>query len=54
MSALLFSEDPVALDAWACTLFGSVALPRNLHLAAAMGLGQVDFAALAPVEIVAA
>ena len=46
--------DPVALDAWACSLFGDIALPRNLHLAAAMGLGQVDFAALAPVEIVAA
>lgn len=45
--------DPVALDAWACSLFGGGALPENLHLAAAMGLGQVDFAALAPVEIVA-
>jgi uncharacterized protein (DUF362 family) len=45
--------DPVALDAWACGLFGGGALPANLQLAAAMGLGQVDFAALAPVEIVA-
>ncbi len=45
--------DPVALDAWACGLFGGGALPLNLRLAAAMGLGQVDFAALAPEEIVA-
>jgi uncharacterized protein (DUF362 family) len=45
--------DPVALDAWACSLFGKAALPASLPLAAAMGLGQVDFGALAPVEIVA-
>lgn len=45
--------DPVALDAWACRLFGTGPLPANLQLAASMGLGQVDFAALAPVEILA-
>jgi uncharacterized protein (DUF362 family) len=45
--------DPVALDAWACTLFGSSVLPGNLSLAEAMGLGKIDFASLAPVEIVA-
>lgn len=46
--------DPVALDAWACTLFGGAAMPASLHLAAAMGLGRLDFAALAPVEVIAA
>ncbi|MFO7688981.1 MAG: DUF362 domain-containing protein [Cryobacterium sp.] len=44
--------DPVALDAWACSLFGVATLPANLSLAASMGLGQVDFAALGPVEII--
>lgn len=44
--------DPVALDAWACTLFPNKPVPGNLALAAAMGLGQVDFAGLAPVEVV--
>ena len=34
--------DPVALDAWACTLFGARVLPASLPLAAAMGLGRVD------------
>lgn len=45
--------DPVALDAWVCSLFGQGTLPASLSLAAATGLGRVDFAALAPVEIVA-
>jgi len=51
--AIAAGFDPVALDAWACTLFGARVLPASLPLAAAMGLGRVDFAALAPVEIVA-
>lgn len=46
--------DPVALDAWACSLFGPAPPPRSLHLAAEMGLGQLDFAALAPVEVTTA
>ena len=45
--------DPVAIDALVCDLLGVTALPENLRLAAAMGLGQVDYAALAPVEITA-
>ncbi|KAA0253511.1 DUF362 domain-containing protein [Acidobacteria bacterium ACD] len=45
--------DPVALDAWACSLFAGQPLPGNLHLAASMGLGQVDFTALGPVEVLA-
>ncbi len=45
--------DPVALDAWACSLFGTRVLPASLGLAASMGLGQVDYAALAPVELLA-
>jgi uncharacterized protein (DUF362 family) len=44
--------DPVALDAWAVGLFGIVALPRSLTLAAEMGLGRTDYAALSPLEIV--
>jgi uncharacterized protein (DUF362 family) len=44
--------DPVALDAWAMTLFAAGPLPASLSLAAQMGLGRLDFAALAPVEIV--
>jgi uncharacterized protein (DUF362 family) len=43
--------DPVALDTWAASLFVPLPLPGNLALAAEMGLGRVDFAALAPVEI---
>jgi uncharacterized protein (DUF362 family) len=44
--------DPVALDAWAMTLFGAGPLPDNLRLAAAMGLGRLDWTARAPVELV--
>jgi uncharacterized protein (DUF362 family) len=44
--------DPVALDAWAVGLFGIGALPRSLALAAEMGLGRIDYAALSPLEIV--
>ncbi len=45
--------DPVALDAYACGLLGMTSPPESLRLAAGMGLGQMDYAALAPVEIVA-
>jgi len=45
--------DPVALDAWAFGLFQAPALPEYLNLAAARGLGRVDYQALGPVEIVA-
>lgn len=44
--------DPVALDAWAHSLMGKGPLPANLDIGAKMGLGQVDFTALSPVEIV--
>ena len=43
--------DPVALDAWACTLFGRSVQPANLSIAERMGLGTRDFASLAPIEI---
>ena len=43
--------DPVALDAWAYSLFPSVALPHNLHLAQQMGLGTTDFRSLDPVDV---
>ena len=46
--------DPVALDAWAMSLFGarSGELPEFLRLAEGMGLGQADFNAVSPVTIV--
>lgn len=53
LRAVAAGVDPVALDAWACSLFAGQPLPGNLHLAASMGLGRVDFAALSPVEILA-
>jgi uncharacterized protein (DUF362 family) len=43
--------DPVALDAWAFSLFQGRPVPRYLALAAELGLGQVDWAALGPVEL---
>ncbi len=42
--------DPVALDAWACTLLGKP-FPGNIAIAESMGLGRADFASLAPVEL---
>ena len=42
--------DPVALDAWACTVLGRPA-PGNIAIAESMGLGRADFASLAPVEL---
>ncbi len=44
--------DPVALDAWAYDLLGKGPRPANLEIAARMGLGRIDFAALSPIEIV--
>jgi len=44
--------DPVALDAWATSLF-PYPQPANLALAAQLGLGRLDWQSLAPVEIVA-
>ena len=43
--------DPVALDAWACGLFGKDDLPGSLAIAQKMGLGRIDYGALHPVEI---
>ncbi|MBI5548847.1 MAG: DUF362 domain-containing protein [Deltaproteobacteria bacterium] len=53
MRAIAAGVDPVALDAWAFNLFGVSELPENLRLAAQMGLGQLDFAGLSPVELLA-
>ena len=46
--------DPVALDAWAFSLFGALPreLPEFLSLAEDMGLGHADLNAVAPVTIV--
>lgn len=45
--------DPVALDAWAGTIFGATPdeLPEFLRIAEGMGLGTADFGSLGPVEI---
>jgi uncharacterized protein (DUF362 family) len=42
--------DPVALDAWACTVLGQP-FPGNIAIAESMGLGRADFASLAPTEL---
>lgn len=45
--------DPVAIDAWAHTLFGIHAddFPESIHLAASFGLGTFNVPAVAPIEI---
>ncbi len=44
--------DPVALDAWAFSLFPERPTPQSLTLAVGLGLGQLDWAGLSPVELV--
>ena len=44
--------DPVALDAWAYDLLGKGPRPANLEIAAGLGLGRIDYAALSPVEVI--
>ncbi|MCP4601390.1 MAG: DUF362 domain-containing protein [Proteobacteria bacterium] len=53
IGAVAAGVDPVALDAWAFSLFGVGldGLPQSLYLAEGMGLGKADFKSLAPVEI---
>jgi uncharacterized protein (DUF362 family) len=53
VGAIAAGTDPVALDAWAVGQLGAGPLPESLSIAAQMGLGRVDYAALAPLEIVA-
>ena len=47
------SVDEVALDAWACGLLGTPRgeLPPYLSIGEQMGIGEVDFRALNPVEV---
>ncbi|MBW2278292.1 MAG: DUF362 domain-containing protein [Deltaproteobacteria bacterium] len=54
MSMVAAGTDPVALDAWAFSLFGVGIdeLPESLHLVQQAGHGQIDYEALQPVEIV--
>ena len=52
MRTIAAGFDPVALDAWAYDLLGKGPRPANLDIAAGMGLGCLDYAALAPVEVV--
>jgi uncharacterized protein (DUF362 family) len=53
MNTVAAGVDPVALDAWAFSLFGSDPQKYSevLQLGEEMGLGQADFEALSPVEI---
>ncbi|MGC4113134.1 MAG: DUF362 domain-containing protein [Myxococcales bacterium] len=51
MGVMAAGFDPVALDAWAFSLFPGVPLPGNLHIAQELGLGTIDFNALSPVEV---
>ena len=48
--------DPLALDAWACSIVKSPrsGLPAYLWIAEKMGLGTSDLRSLQPIEIVAA
>ncbi len=47
------SFDPVAIDAWGCSLLGATPeeLPGYLQLGQKMALGNTDFSRLSPVEI---
>ena len=49
--AMAAGFDPVALDAWAFSLFPSLPLPGNLRIAEQMGLGTTDFRSLDPIEV---
>jgi len=53
VGAIAAGFDPVALDTWAGTIFGTEPddLPEYLRIAQDMGLGTSDFAALSPIEI---
>jgi uncharacterized protein (DUF362 family) len=55
LGALAAGIDPVALDAWACGLLDTpqAKLPGFLALGEQLGLGQVDYRALAPIEMTA-
>ena len=53
--AIAAGFDPVALDAWACSIFdpAAVAPPEYLRIAESMGLGTADFRSLQPIEVIA-
>ena len=55
VQTVVASLDPVAADAWACEAVGvaPAALPHFLELTEGMGLGQRDYRALQPVEVMA-
>ena len=52
--AIAAGFDPVALDAWACSIFPSSAgsIPAYLRIAEGMGLGSADFQSLQAPEII--
>ncbi|MEE4272146.1 MAG: DUF362 domain-containing protein [Thermoanaerobaculales bacterium] len=53
VGAVAAAFDPVAIDAWAGSIFGfgPDELPPYIHLAEEAGLGKVDFRSLQPLEI---
>jgi uncharacterized protein (DUF362 family) len=53
VGAVAATVDPIAADAWICSLLRGkdVDVPGYLHLGERMGLGRVDFRALEPAEI---
>ena len=53
LNTVAVGVDPIAMDAWAWSLVGAPRqeLPGYLGLGQTMGLGQVDYKALQPVEI---
>jgi len=53
VGAIAAGFDPVALDAWAGTIFGATAdeLPEFLRIAEEMGLGTADFRSLHPIDV---
>ena len=54
VGAVAAGVDPLALDAWAFSLFGvgPDTLPESLLIGERMGLGNPDYEALSPVEII--
>jgi hypothetical protein len=53
VGAIAVGTDPVALDAWAATIFDlrDDEMSGSLRIAEEMGLGTTDFGSLQPIEI---
>jgi len=53
LNTIAASTDPVAIDAWAHTLFGMTPddFPESIHLASEFGLGTFDVPSISPIEL---